>query len=134
MNDVRLSVVLADDVAEYRLLLRVLLESDGRFEIVGEAADGAEAIATCGREHPDLVLLDLAMPIMDGLQAIPGILARSPRTRIIVLSGFARAELEPQALASGASAYLEKGEDLHDLATAVLNLVRAAGTAATPSR
>jgi len=106
----RIRVLLADDTAEYRQLLRVILEQDGRFEIVAEAVDGAEAVRSCTAERPDVVVLDLAMPVLDGLQAIPLIRAASPETAIVVLSGFARGRLDDQALATGASRYVEKGE------------------------
>lgn len=122
----RIRVVLADDVAEYRLLVRVLLEDDGRFEIVAEAGDGAEAILACDAERPDAILLDLAMPTVDGLQAIPEILARSPATIVVVLSGFAREQLEREVLSCGASAYLEKGADISVIASTLAGL--AAGT------
>lgn len=122
MNGDLIRVVLADDVAVYRQLTRVLLEADGRFEIVAEASDGVEAIQACGSEQPDVILLDLAMPRLDGLQAIPRIKACSPRTSIIVLSGFARDQLERQTLAAGASAYLEKGMDIGRIASAIAGL------------
>ena len=119
MNGDLIRVVLADDAAVYRQLIRVLLEADGRFEIVAEAGDGVEAIRACESEQPDVILLDLAMPRLDGLQAIPRIKACSPRTSIIVLSGFARDQLERQALAAGANAYLEKGMDIGRIASAI---------------
>lgn len=119
----RIRVVLADDVAPYRLLVRLLLEDDGRFEIVGEASDGVEAVRLCATQQPDAVLLDLAMPKLDGLQAIPQIQAESPTTRIVVLSGFARDQLEPQALSSGACAYLEKGANVSKIASTLVMLV-----------
>lgn len=119
----RIRVVLADDVAPYRLLVRLLLEADGRFEIVGEASDGAEAVRICAKERPHVVLLDLAMPKLDGLQAIPRIQAESPATRIVVLSGFARDQLERQVLSSGACAYLEKGANVSSIASTLVTLV-----------
>lgn len=123
--------MLADDVAEWRLLLRLLLEDDGQFVVVAEAADGAAAIAACEREQPELVLLDLAMPVMDGLEAIPEIRSRSPRTCVVVLSGFARAELEPQSLARGAHAYLEKDGDLAGMTETLLELTARSPRAAS---
>jgi DNA-binding NarL/FixJ family response regulator len=122
----RLRVVLADDTAEYRLLLRLILEQDGRFEIVGEAADGAEAVQMATEEQPDVLVLDLAMPVMDGLQAIPGIRAGSPETAIVVLSGFARGRLDRQALARGATAYVEKGEAFSVIVSTLLDVTAAA--------
>lgn len=117
-----LRVVLADDTSEYRQLLRLILEQDGRFDVVGEAANGAEAVSACGTERPDVVVLDLAMPVLDGLQAIPQIRVGSPETAIVVLSGFARGRLDRQALASGASRYVEKGEVFSQIVATLLEV------------
>lgn len=125
MRNSRLRVVLADDTAEYRLLLRIILEQDGRFEVVGEAADGAEAVRVTTAERPDVLVLDLSMPVMDGLQAIPGIRAGSPETVIVVLSGFARGQLDRQALARGATAYVEKGEAFSVIVSTLLDVTAA---------
>jgi len=102
-------VLLADDTPDIRKLLRVNLELDGRFEIVGEAADGAEAVALTRFLRPDAVVLDLAMPVMDGLQAAPLIRQCSPESRILVLSGFDHTRMEARAREQGADGYLEKG-------------------------
>lgn len=116
-------VLLADDVAQYRALVRTLLERDGRFEVVGEAGDGVEAVELSAREQPDVVLLDVAMPRMDGLQAIPKIAASCSEAKIVVLSGFARDQLERQALAAGAIAYLDKGADVSRIASTLTKVV-----------
>lgn len=105
----RLRVVLADDTPEIRSLLRRSFELDPGVEVVAEAADGAEAVEAVVRTEADVVLLDLAMPVMDGLQAIPTIRRRSPDTRIVVLSGFDAAKMAQRAIDLGASAYVSKG-------------------------
>jgi len=120
----RLRVVLADDTAEFRLLLRIILEQDGRFEVVAEAADGAEAVRVTTAEQPDALVLDLAMPVMDGLQAIPEVRSASPATAIVVLSGFARGRLDRDALAHGASAYVEKGEAFSIIVSTLLDVTQ----------
>jgi DNA-binding NarL/FixJ family response regulator len=125
----KLRVVLADDTSEWRLMLRVILEQDGRFEVVGEAADGQEAIAVTEQQSPDAIVLDLAMPVLDGLQAIPRIRAASPATAIVVLSGFARGQLDREALELGASAYVEKGEAFSLIASTLLESTAAADAA-----
>jgi signal transduction histidine kinase len=104
-----LRVLLADDTAMIRTLLRRALEIDTSVQVTGEATNGVEAVAMAARDRPDVILLDLAMPVMDGLQAIPEIRRCSPNTRIVVLSAFDASEMEDRALRAGAMAYLAKG-------------------------
>ncbi|HVF14485.1 MAG TPA: response regulator, partial [Acidimicrobiales bacterium] len=73
-----LRVVIADDASAMRALLRRMLEDSAAFDVVGEAGDGEEAVRLAGALHPDLVILDVAMPGMDGLTAIAGIRRESP--------------------------------------------------------
>jgi YesN/AraC family two-component response regulator len=121
-------VVLADDTPEIRKLIRVNLELQGGFLIVGEAEDGAEAVALARAEQPDAIVLDLAMPVLDGLQAIPKIRRFSPRTKIAVLSGFHGSTLARKALDCGAHRYLEKGTAFAEVASALRELCGAQGT------
>jgi signal transduction histidine kinase len=103
-------VLLADDTADIRALLRIVLSRyDDEFEVVAEAADGSEAVAMAKAHDPDLVVLDLAMPVMDGLEAIPEVRAVAPDCKIVVLSGFNANQMAAEALDVGADAYLEKG-------------------------
>lgn len=103
-------VLIADDTADIRALLRIVLSRYGdEFEVVAEAADGGEAIAMARAHDPDLVVLDLAMPVMDGLEAIPEVRAAAPECKIVVLSGFNADRMAAAALDVGADAYLEKG-------------------------
>ncbi|MGH2757676.1 MAG: ATP-binding response regulator [Actinomycetota bacterium] len=108
-------VLLADDTPEIRLLLRMALELEGGFEVVAEAADGAQATNLADDHRPDAVILDLAMPVMDGLEAIPAIRRAAPDAKILVLSGFTSDQMEREALAVGADAYLEKGVPPHEI-------------------
>ncbi|HEV7887458.1 MAG TPA: hybrid sensor histidine kinase/response regulator [Acidimicrobiales bacterium] len=101
-------VVIADDTAEIRTLMRLML-GQGGYDVVGEAADGAEAVTLVGRLRPDLVVIDLAMPVMDGLEAIPLIRERAPAAKVVVFSGFQAEQMEAGALSVGADAYMEKG-------------------------
>jgi diguanylate cyclase (GGDEF)-like protein len=119
---VRTRVVIADDTADVRALLRYTLELDGRFEVVAQAADGNEAVAAVRDEQPDAVVLDLAMPVMDGLEAIAGILASSPATKIVVLSGFEAEHMAGEALRLGAHVYLEKGATFNELTSVLAEL------------
>jgi two-component system nitrate/nitrite response regulator NarL len=122
-------VVLVDDVPVFRDLVRLLLAAEGGFEVVAEACDGLEAIRVCSEEQPDAVVLDLAMPELGGLEAIPQIRACSPGTSVVVMSAFARNQLERASLASGAHAYLEKGDDVSDIAATIGALVNISRTA-----
>jgi DNA-binding NarL/FixJ family response regulator len=115
-SDMTLRIVLVDDTPEIRFLLRVGLEVDGRFEVVGEAVNGLEAIDIAAAERPDAVLLDLAMPVMDGLEAIPKIIEASPDTKIVVLTAFDAGQMYDEAISRGASAYIEKGVEVEHIA------------------
>lgn len=108
-------VLLADDTPEIRMLVRMALELEGGFEIVGEAGDGAEALHLSDQHQPDAIVLDLAMPVMDGLEAIPAIKKGNPNTKILVLSGFDAPRMMDEAMEAGADAYLEKGEPAHKI-------------------
>jgi DNA-binding NarL/FixJ family response regulator len=111
-----LRIVLVDDTPEILFLLRVGLEVDGRFEVVGEAANGRQAVSVASTQQPDAILLDLAMPIMDGLEAIPKILEASPDTKIVILTAFDAGQMLEDAMARGAHAYIEKGGEVEDIA------------------
>ncbi|MDQ1438402.1 MAG: hypothetical protein QOK43_2031 [Acidimicrobiaceae bacterium] len=107
-GEARLRVVIADDTEDVRSLLQYTFDLDGRFEVVAQAANGAEAVAAAASHQPDAVVLDLAMPVLDGLAAIPRIKRVSPATRIVVLSGFGARHMVEQAKAVGADSYVEK--------------------------
>jgi CheY-like chemotaxis protein/anti-sigma regulatory factor (Ser/Thr protein kinase) len=126
VNDVeaRERTLLIDDADDLRLLLRMVLESSGRYEVVGEAADGEAGVREARATEPDVVLLDLSMPRMDGLEALPHLQRVAPDARVIVLSGFAEGKTAAAALAAGASAYIEKGLEPEQL----LAQIDAAGT------
>jgi DNA-binding NarL/FixJ family response regulator len=104
---------------DLRVLYRMSLEGRPEFEIVAEAANGREAIEAVAKYKPDVCLLDLAMPVLDGLQALPGIREASPETKIVILTGFDSDPLRQEALLRGAHAYLEKSVALSDISAAV---------------
>lgn len=116
-------VLIADDTTDFRLLLRINLEIDGRFDVVGEARNGSEAVTMAGAENPDVVILDLAMPVMDGLQAAEAIHRSSSGTKIVVLTGFGGRSVAEKALASGADKFLEKGISLSQLVSELISVV-----------
>ena len=108
-------LLLVDDVDEMRLLLRIGLAQAGLFEVVGEAADGVEAIEKARELRPDVVLLDIAMPRLDGLHAIPDIHRANPGRHIVMLTGFENETLRREALESCASELLSKGVSIHEI-------------------
>lgn len=118
-SDGHIRVLIADDAPDLRTLLRLRLSQEPSVVVVGEAADGQEAVELAGRHHPDVVLLDLGMPRVDGLQAAARILAERPDCRVVVLSGYPEESLRDQALAVGAVEYLEKESDLSGVIAAV---------------
>lgn len=118
-----ITVVLCDDVPQLRTLLRYAFDEQGDLRVVGEAGDGRAGVAEIGRLHPDAVVLDLSMPGLDGLEAIPRIQEASPGTAIVVFSGYTADRMAEEALALGADRYLEKGEDIDTVACAVREAV-----------
>lgn len=114
-----LRVLLVDDVADLRSLVRVALEMSGSFEIVAEAGDGTDGVAQAKLHQPDVVLLDVSMPGMDGMEALPLIRAAAPGASVVMLSGFEQERLGASALERGAAAYLEKGLPPAELARRV---------------
>lgn len=116
-----ISVLLADDQALIRSGLRALLAAEEDMEVVGEAGDGAEALALAQRSRPDVVVMDIRMPFMDGVEATRR-LVRDPAlegTRVLVLTTYDDDELVFQALRAGASGFLLKDADPEDLADGV---------------
>lgn len=112
-------VLLADDVSGMRELWRLFLEEDPDIEVVGEAADGAEALRGVEATRPDVLVLDLSMPERDGLEVIPVVRTTSPGTAIVVASGFAASRMAAMALELGAAAYFEKGAPPEELVAVV---------------
>ncbi|MEA2433729.1 MAG: hypothetical protein QOG54_1186 [Actinomycetota bacterium] len=101
-------VALADDADEMRFLVRIVLETDGRFEVVGDAADGIEAMELLERESPDALILDMAMPNMDGLEVLAEMKVRGLHPKVLAFSGF-NGGVEEAATQLGADVYLRKG-------------------------
>ena len=110
-----LSVVVVDDDPDVRLMLRIGLQAGGEFDVVGEASDGSEATELLELLHPDCAVLDLHMPGVGGLEALPALRARSPRTRIVVYSAHVTLITAKTAMTLGAHAVVEKTAGLEHL-------------------
>lgn len=119
-----LRVLLADDHALVRAGMRSLLRDIPGVEVVGEAADGAEALAVAARERPDAVLLDIAMKGMSGLEAAARFREQLPGIKVIILSMHASEEYVLQALRAGAAAYLIKDSATAELELALKSVMR----------
>jgi CheY-like chemotaxis protein len=109
------TVLVVDDADDLRMLLRSRMEGRRGLTVVGEAADGLAAVELASELQPDLVMLDLAMPRMDGLEALPLIRAAVPGVRVIVLSGFNQNTLAEKAMQAGADRYVIKGGSMRQL-------------------
>ena len=114
-------VVLADDSRDLRELLRLRLERDPRFVVVGEAGDGERAVALVREHQPEIAVLDLGMPVLDGAEALAQIRLHAPATRVAVLSGTGRQDLRDERVLD-ADLHLDKSGSLEDIVTAIRGL------------
>ena len=115
----KIRVLIADDHSIVRKGIRALLATEADVEVVGEAADGREAIAEEERLRPDVILMDMVMPHVDGIEAIRRITARRPDARILVLTSFAADEKVLPAIKAGALGYLLKDSSPEELVQAI---------------
>lgn len=115
----KVSIVLADDHQVVRQGLRLLLEKQPGFAVVGETADGLEAVGLVERLHPDVLVVDLAMPGPGGLDVAREVARRAPKTRVVILSMHASEAFVLQALRHGAAAYVLKESSAEDLVRAI---------------
>jgi DNA-binding NarL/FixJ family response regulator len=117
--------LIADDHALFRAGIRVILSSRPDIEVVGEAADGEEAVALCRKMRPDLVMMDLTMPQVDGIAATRAIKAEFPRTSVLILTAYADEDLLMEAVRAGAAGYVVKDSvgpiELLDAVRGILN-------------
>src|SRR4051794_10397816 len=109
------TIVLIDDAADIRRLVRSRLRLSKTFDVVGEGTNGVDAVALAAEHRPDLMLLDISMAGMDGLEAIPMVLTASPRTRVVMYSGFDRHGLAETSASLGASDFIPKSDPIADL-------------------
>jgi DNA-binding NarL/FixJ family response regulator len=107
---VRIRVVIVDDTDSLRELMRAHVEAEPGMEVVGEAVDGLHAVAVVRQAQPDAVILDVEMPVMDGLQALPGLLDAAPGAKIVVFSSRLEPNAEESARRRGAAGFFLKGQ------------------------
>ncbi len=117
-------ILIVDDTPTIRLLFQRMFTTSGVFEVVGEAASGNEGLELARQHQPDVILLDLAMPVVNGLHAIPLMVDGCPDSLIIVLSGFSADSSGAQALALGAHAFIEKRYRPDELLRQIVDIYR----------
>src|SRR3712207_1932333 len=110
-----LSVLIVDDTVRWRDIVRLCCEIDDRFAVAAEAGNGQEAVAQARAVHPDVIVLDLDMPVQSGLQALPPLRDVAPDAAIVAFSSSTRSTSEREALELGADAYVEKGDAVPSL-------------------
>jgi len=113
------SVLIADDQALVRVGLRKILESEPETSVVGEAADGEDAVTEARRTRPDVVLMDIRMPVLDGIEATRRIVAAQPGTRVLMLTTFGLDTYVYEALRAGASGFMLKDAPPEEIAAGV---------------
>jgi DNA-binding NarL/FixJ family response regulator len=121
----RVRVVIADDQRLFAEALEAILSTDGRIAVVGRADNGRNALELAREHEPDIVLMDIAMPVMDGIEATKAIREEVPRTRVVVLTGSAAHSDVSRARTAGASAYVTKDQIAGDLVRAILEAAAA---------
>lgn len=119
-----ITVLLADDHTLVRQGLRVLLEAQPDITIAGEASNGREAVQLAGTLHPDVVVMDIAMPLLNGMEATRQIIQQIPGTRVLILSSYNDDEYVHQLTEAGASGYLLKQAAVAELVSAIREAVK----------
>ena len=113
------TVVLVDDHPLVRQGMRAVIDAQSDIEVVGEASDGDQAVQVCLEQRPDVVLMDLQMPTVNGIEATERVLAKLPDTSVLMLTMYDDDAVVFEAVASGASGYLLKGSDGADIVAAI---------------
>ena len=116
-HDVRTSVMLVDDHQVMRDLLRDALENTGEFQVVAQAADGQEALQVAAETAPDVIVMDVIMPVMDGIEACREITELLPGTRVLMLTASNEQDAIVKSIAAGATGYLQKYSSKEQLLT-----------------
>lgn len=119
-----IKVLIVDDYEPARKAFRELLEQEEGIQVIGEAADGREAIAKYQELHPQVILMDVKMPRMNGITATGRIKKQSPEAKVIILSAYDEKDLAEKAMNLGASAYLTKNQAVEDIIRTILNVCK----------
>jgi PAS domain S-box-containing protein len=126
------TIVVVDDSADVRTLVRAQIRMSKQLEVVGEGVNGLDAVALAERHRPELMLLDVSMPMIDGLTALPKVLAASPHTRVVMYTGFDERGLASRAQELGAAAFVSKSAPFAEVLDQLLAVEP--GTTATPTQ
>lgn len=121
MSDDRLRVVVADDAEVLRSLLRRAIDRDDRLVVVAEASNGREAVTLAENHRPDVILLDLSMPVLDGMEVLRVL---APVYAIVVLTGYGETDLGTQCRELGAKGFVEKGVPMSVVCDALVDAAR----------
>ncbi|MEX0751012.1 MAG: response regulator transcription factor [Dehalococcoidia bacterium] len=124
MHASRIKVLIVDDHAVLRQALRMLLENQQEVEVVGDAANGREALDAVEKLHPDVVLMDMVMPGLNGLEATRQIRRRAPKAKVLILTGYMEDEQILAAIRAGASGYVVKKSDVEELLLGIQSVHR----------
>ena len=127
MPEKRTTVLLVDDHAVVRQGFRMIISAESDFEVIGEAANGREAVSLAEQLQPDIVLMDVSMPELNGIEATRRIVTIAPRARILALSMHRDSVYVREILRAGASGYLLKEAGDHDLLTAIRAIAQGQG-------
>ena len=120
----QITVLLAEDHANVRKFLKLSVELDGDIEVVGEAKNGVEAVHLTKRLHPEVVVMDISMPLLNGIQATRQITETASAAKVLILSAYPDPEYIKQAVISGASGYLIKQSSTQAVAQAVREVLK----------
>lgn len=130
----RPTVVIVDDSDELRVVVRSRLEASGLYDVVGEGADGGQAMLLAHEHAPTLMLMDTSMPVLDGLEALPLVLAVSPGTKVVMFTGFEEGGLAERARELGATDFIEKSVPIEKLPELLWQHVESLVDVARPER
>lgn len=116
-------VLIVDDARDLRMLLVLALGRDARFEVVGDVGNGELGMKAVEEHHPDVVLMDVAMPVMDGLEATRQIKAAHPRLPVVIFTGYGDERVADEAAKAGADAFVDKTTPLPRVADVLAELL-----------